>query len=149
MSLVNVAHWLSINTCTKRLPVSFPVGAHAQVVGQVSSGGGHAGGGQSIFSLIDVLSLSLSPFLTLSLKINKGALASLAQRLECRPVVQRDPGSVPAKGVYLGCSLSPALVGRVGGSHSMCPFHIDVSLSLSSSLSFLLYLYRKWKNVLG
>nr|KAF6460531.1 hypothetical protein HJG59_011445 [Molossus molossus] len=59
----------------------------------------------------------------------------LAQRLERRPAVLRDPGSVPAKGMYLGYSLSLALVGRAGGSHSMCPFHIDVSLSLSLFLS--------------
>nr|KAF6480891.1 hypothetical protein HJG59_010685 [Molossus molossus] len=62
------------------------------------------------------------------------ALAGLAQWLERRPLVQRDPGLVPTKGTYLGCSLSPALVGRAGGSHSMCPFHVDVSLSLSLSL---------------
>nr|KAF6489929.1 hypothetical protein HJG59_010323 [Molossus molossus] len=77
------------------------------------------------------------------------ALASLAQRLEHRPAVRRDPGSVSAKGTCLSCSLSPALVGCVGGSHSMCPFHVDVSLSLSSSLSLPLYLNKKWKNVLG
>nr|KAF6472962.1 hypothetical protein HJG59_019973 [Molossus molossus] len=62
------------------------------------------------------------------------ALAGLAQRLERRPAVQRDPGSVPAKGTYLGCSLSPALVGRAGGSHSMCPF-MSMFLSLSLFLS--------------
>nr|KAF6429164.1 catenin alpha 2 [Molossus molossus] len=63
------------------------------------------------------------------------ALAGLAQRLERQPAVLRDPGSVPAKGTYLGCSLSPALVGCAGGSHSMCSFHIDVSLSFSVPLS--------------
>nr|KAF6500909.1 hypothetical protein HJG59_007936 [Molossus molossus] len=62
------------------------------------------------------------------------ALASLAQRLERRPAVRRDPGSVPAKGTYFGCSLSPALVGRLGGSHSMCPF-TSMFLSLSPFLS--------------
>nr|KAF6444194.1 hypothetical protein HJG59_008504 [Molossus molossus] len=67
--------------------------------------------------------------------INKSwALASLAQRLERWPAVLRDPGSVPAKGTYFGCSLSPALVGRAGGSHSMCPF-TSMFLSLSPFLS--------------
>nr|KAF6444252.1 hypothetical protein HJG59_008556 [Molossus molossus] len=80
-------------------------------------------------------------------KIQHPALAGLAQRLERRPAVRRDPGSVPAKGTYLGCSLSPALVGCEGGNHSMCPFHVDVSLSLCSSLSLTLYLNKKWKNV--
>nr|KAF6460635.1 hypothetical protein HJG59_011538 [Molossus molossus] len=50
------------------------------------------------------------------------ALAGLAQQLERRPVVRRGPGLVPAKGAYLSCSLSLTLVGRAGGSHSMCPF---------------------------
>nr|KAF6416268.1 hypothetical protein HJG59_009524 [Molossus molossus] len=75
------------------------------------------------------------------------ALAGLAQRLERRPAVERDPGSVPAKGMYLGCSLSPALVGRVGGSHSMCPFRSMFLSPLSSSLSLLLYLNKKWKKM--
>nr|KAF6416273.1 hypothetical protein HJG59_009528 [Molossus molossus] len=57
------------------------------------------------------------------------ALAGFAQWLELQPAVPRDPGSVPGKGMYLGCSLSLALVGSRGGSHSMCPFHINVSLS--------------------
>nr|KAF6469779.1 hypothetical protein HJG59_011140 [Molossus molossus] len=34
--------------------------------------------------------------------------------------------------MYLGCSLSPALVSRAGGSHSMCPF---TSMFLSLFLS--------------
>nr|KAF6452964.1 hypothetical protein HJG59_008245 [Molossus molossus] len=61
--LASVAQWLSIDPCTRRSPVQFPVRAHAQVVGQIPSGG-HAGGGQSMFSVIDV-SVSLSPFLFL------------------------------------------------------------------------------------
>nr|KAF6492503.1 hypothetical protein HJG59_009693 [Molossus molossus] len=72
--------------------------------------------------------------MSLPKKKNIAALAGLAQRLEHR-TARRDRGSVPAKGTYLGCSLSLALVGCAGGDHSMCPFHIDVSLSLCSSLS--------------
>nr|KAF6416211.1 hypothetical protein HJG59_009491 [Molossus molossus] len=64
MSPANVAQWLSMDPCTKRSPVQFLVRAHAQIVGQIPSGG-HAGGRQSMFSLINV-SLSLS--LPLSLK---------------------------------------------------------------------------------
>nr|KAF6452823.1 hypothetical protein HJG59_008170 [Molossus molossus] len=58
---------LGINPCTKRSLFQFPVKAHAQVVDPVPSGG-PAGGGQSMFSLIDV-SISL-----LSLKINRGKI---------------------------------------------------------------------------
>nr|KAF6469743.1 hypothetical protein HJG59_011119 [Molossus molossus] len=42
------------------------------------------------------------------------ALASLVQQLEHWPVVWRDLGSVLARGMYLGCTLSPALVGSRG-----------------------------------
>nr|KAF6452907.1 hypothetical protein HJG59_008214 [Molossus molossus] len=58
-----------------------------------------------------------------NVKKEYSALANLAQRLEHQPAVQRDPGSVPAKGRYLGCSLSPALVGLCGCQP------LDVSLS--------------------
>nr|KAF6500946.1 hypothetical protein HJG59_007969 [Molossus molossus] len=50
-------------------------------------------------------------------------LADLAQWLECWPVVQRNLGLVPARGRYLSCSLSPALVGLCGRQP------LDVSLS--------------------
>nr|KAF6490015.1 hypothetical protein HJG59_010389 [Molossus molossus] len=80
-------------------------------------------------------------------RIFKTALAGLAQWLEHRPAVQRDLGSVPAKGAYLGCSLSPVLVGLCGWQ----PLNVSLSrqcFSLSLSLSFPLYLNKKWKNVL-
>nr|KAF6452893.1 hypothetical protein HJG59_008203 [Molossus molossus] len=93
------------------------------------------------------------PFKTL-----KTALAGLAQRLEHRPAVQRDPGSVPTKGMYLGCSLSPALVGSCGWQpldvslSRRCfslssSLSVDVSLSLSSSLSLPLYLNKKMEKM--
>nr|KAF6477911.1 hypothetical protein HJG59_010807 [Molossus molossus] len=39
--------------------------------------------------------------------------------------------------MYLGCGLFLALVGRAGSSHLMCPFYVDVSLSLSPSTPHL------------
>nr|KAF6480771.1 hypothetical protein HJG59_010606 [Molossus molossus] len=68
-----------------------------------------------------------------SINVNNSlsALAGLAQRLECWPVVCRDPGSVPAKGTYLGCSLSLALVGLCGWQPLDVPF---LSLSPSHSI---------------
>ncbi|KAM7069477.1 telomerase-binding protein EST1A isoform 3-T4 [Molossus nigricans] len=74
------------------------------------------------------------------------ALAGLAQRLERRPAVQRDPGSVPAKGTYFGCSLSrPWLVVRVAATRCVS----FTSMFLSPSLSLPFYLYKDWENVLG
>nr|KAF6480888.1 hypothetical protein HJG59_010682 [Molossus molossus] len=72
----NMAQWLSINPCTKRLPVRTPVRAHAQVIGLIPSGG-HAEGSQSIISLINVsVSLPLPSFLS---KINKEKKKMLAR----------------------------------------------------------------------
>nr|KAF6433890.1 hypothetical protein HJG59_008939 [Molossus molossus] len=67
LGLADVAQWLNDDPGTKRSPVSFPVRAHAQVVGLIPSGG-RAGGGQSMFSLIDV---SVFPSFFLSLKLIK------------------------------------------------------------------------------
>nr|KAF6407346.1 hypothetical protein HJG59_009970 [Molossus molossus] len=67
LSPASVAHWLSVDPCTKRSLVRFSVKAHAQVVGLIPRGG-HAGGSQSMFSLIDVfISLPLPSSLS---KIN-------------------------------------------------------------------------------
>ena len=63
-ALAGVAQWIECRLQTKGLPVQFPVRAHAWVVGQVPSGG-HMRGNHTCFSP------SLSPFLSLSLKINK------------------------------------------------------------------------------
>nr|KAF6433747.1 hypothetical protein HJG59_008822 [Molossus molossus] len=68
-----VAQWLSINPCTKRSPVQFPVRARGQVVGPIPFGG-HVGGGQSMFSLSLPLSLPLS---LKPIKKRKGATGQL------------------------------------------------------------------------
>nr|KAF6500836.1 hypothetical protein HJG59_007875 [Molossus molossus] len=73
-----MAQWLSIEPCSKRSLVQFPVRTHAQVVDPIPSGG-YAGGGQSIFSLIDV-SISLSFSLPLSLKSIKEKKSFKQQR---------------------------------------------------------------------
>nr|KAF6492484.1 hypothetical protein HJG59_009676 [Molossus molossus] len=62
------------------------------------------------------------------------ALAGLAQQWEHQPTVQRDPGSVPARARTSVAVCPPCWLGCMGGSHSVCPFHVDVSLSLFLSL---------------
>ena len=52
------------------------------------------------------------------------ALAGVAQWIECQPVNQRVPGSIPSQGTRLGCGPDP-----LGGMHERQP-HIDVSLHL-------------------
>nr|KAF6489886.1 hypothetical protein HJG59_010288 [Molossus molossus] len=77
------------------------------------------------------------------------ALASLAQRLERRPAVRRDPGSVPAKGTYFGCKFVPGPGWSCGWQPLDVSLHVDVSLSLSLSLSPSLSICtKKWKNIL-
>nr|KAF6462285.1 hypothetical protein HJG59_011321 [Molossus molossus] len=76
------------------------------------------------------------------------SLAGFAQWLECWPMYQRDPDSVPTQGTYLSCSLFPSLVGSCGWQA------LDVSLShgcvsLPFSPSLPLYLKIDAKMSLG
>nr|KAF6403634.1 hypothetical protein HJG59_010040 [Molossus molossus] len=86
------------------------------------------------------LSLSLPPSLksikkTTTTTKKKHALSALAQWFERQPV---DQSLIPVKGTYLGCSCPQPWLGHVGGSPTMCPFRIDISLSLCVSLSLSL-----------
>ena len=54
----------------------------------------------------------------------KGALAGVAQCIECRPVEQGVTGSIPSQGACLGCGPGPQW-----GVHERQP-HINVSLPL-------------------
>nr|KAF6403651.1 hypothetical protein HJG59_010052 [Molossus molossus] len=80
-----VAQWLRINPCAKRLLGSIPGRGTCPDCGPNSQWGNmqEAANQCSLSSM----SLSLSLFLPLSLKINKEALASLAQLLEHWPAV--------------------------------------------------------------
>ena len=58
-----------------------------------------------------------------------GALAGVAQWIECQPVNLRITGSIPSQSTCLGCGAGPQLEAR--GSRLMYLSHIDVSLSFS------------------
>ncbi|KAM7141859.1 LOW QUALITY PROTEIN: poly(A) polymerase type 3-like [Molossus nigricans] len=73
-------------------------------------------------------------------KYGPGRFGSAVRASACSP---DSPGFSSRWGHIPWLQLSPALVGRAGGNHSMCLFHVDVSLSLSSSLSLPLYLNKK------
>ncbi|KAK1346378.1 hypothetical protein QTO34_000233 [Cnephaeus nilssonii] len=73
------------------------------------------------------------PYL-LSISRMFSCLASLAQWIERQPADQRVPGSIPVKGMHLGCRLLPGPGPGTGGNQSMRFSHIEVSLCLSLSL---------------
>ena len=61
-------------------------------------------------------------------------LARLLSWLECHPINQKVAGLIPGQGTYLGCAFS-AMSGCMWEAVNRCFSHIDVSLSLSLSLS--------------
>ena len=58
-------------------------------------------------------------------KTQKGALAGVAQWIECQPANQRVSSSIPSQDTCLGCGS-----GHQQGAHERHP-HTDVSLPLS------------------
>ena len=65
----------------------------------------------------------------------KLALAGVAQWIECQPMNQRVPGSIPSQGTCLGCGPGPQWGGYVRGNHTLMFLSLSSSLALSLKIN--------------